>query len=266
MMKKERLDVLLVQKKLIDTREKAKRLIMAGKVFSENERLDKPGTKYPIDLPLTIKGVMPYVGRGGYKMEKALESFNLNIKNKIGVDIGSSTGGFTDCALQNHAKHIYAIDVGFNQLDWKLRSDERVTVMEKTNFRYVEKERFNQGIPEFAMIDVSFISLKHILPKLSEILVDNGDVIALIKPQFEAKKEEVGKKGVIRDSKIHLKVIERVIKTIKDNGFQLLDLDYSPITGGEGNIEFLAHLKLSSEPSNEISVINIVKRAHEEFK
>ena len=265
-MKKERLDILLVQNKLIDTREKAKRLIMAGQVYSENERLDKPGTKYRIDLPLTIKGVMPYVGRGGYKMEKALNSFDLNIEGKIGVDIGSSTGGFTDCALQNHAKHIYAIDVGFNQLDWKLRSDERVTVMEKTNFRYVDKSRFDKGIPSFAMIDVSFISLKHILPKLSEILADNGDVIALIKPQFEAEKEEVGKKGVIREQKTHLRVVEKVLDMIKKAGFQILALDYSPITGGEGNIEFLVHLKLSVEASNDISVKDVVDKAHEELK
>src|SRR5690625_3768138 len=188
-MVKERLDVLLVKRNLIETREKAKRMIMAGLVFSNQERLDKPGQKVNADIPIHVKGTLKYVGRGGFKLEKALSVFQTNIKDKIMVDIGSSTGGFTDCALQNGAKLVYAIDVGYNQLDWKLRSDSRVVVKERTNFRYATKELFENGTPNYATIDVSFISLRLILPVLKIILQDDSEVIALIKPQFEAKRE-----------------------------------------------------------------------------
>ncbi len=263
-MTKERLDVLLVERKLIDTREKAKRLIMAGQVYSENTRLDKAGTKYDIDIPLTVKGSLPYVSRGGLKLEKALNEFDISVANKTIVDIGSSTGGFSDCALQNDAKLIYAIDVGYNQLDWKIRSDKRVIVMEKTNFRYVTPDNFPKGLPEFAMIDVSFISLSLILPVLKQVLKSNGDVVTLIKPQFEARKEEVGKKGIIRDIKTHEKVLQRVIDFIHENGYNIHEITYSPITGGGGNIEFLAHLSLGEKITKaDINVKEIVANAHQ---
>lgn len=245
---KKRLDVLLVEKGLIDTREKAKRVIMAGLVFTEQERLDKPGMKVAEDIPLTVKGkLLPYVGRGGLKLEKALNSFSISAKDKIMIDVGSSTGGFTDCALQNGAKLCYAVDVGYNQLDWKLRSDERVIVMERTNFRYVTADMLKDGTPNLATVDVSFISLKLILPVLKKLLVDNSDIVVLIKPQFEAGREQVGKKGIIRDAKIHQEVLENIILFAKSEGYQICNLTYSPITGGEGNIEFLAHLGWKKE-------------------
>lgn len=262
-MTKERLDILLVERKLIDTREKAKRLIMAGQVYSENIRLDKPGTKYETDIPLNVKGSLPYVSRGGLKLEKALDAFDISVSNKTIVDIGASTGGFSDCALQNGATLIYAIDVGYNQLDWKIRSDERVVVMEKTNFRYVTEEDFIKGLPEFAMIDVSFISLSLILPVLKKILKPGSDVVTLIKPQFEARKDEVGKKGIIRDSKVHEKVLMRVVEFILKNEFNIHEITFSPITGSAGNIEFLAHLSTGKNVTKtEINIKDIVLDAH----
>lgn len=256
-MSKERLDVLLVKRELIDTREKAKRLVMAGLVFSETERLDKPGMKVDVNIPLTVKGQMPYVGRGGYKLEKALNEFDVTVQDKIAVDIGASTGGFTDCALQNGASLVYAIDVGYNQLAWKLRSDDRVVVMEKTNFRHVTIDQFEKGLPQFAMIDVSFISLRLILPVLATILAENSDVIALIKPQFEAGKDDVGQRGIVRDKKIHQLVLNNVISFAESEEFSLRDLSFSPITGTKGNIEYLAHFgwKMNEQKDN----INIEK-------
>ncbi|MHC5280493.1 TlyA family RNA methyltransferase [Listeria kieliensis] len=241
--KKERADVLLVEEGLFETREKAKRAIMAGIVYRANTRVDKPGEKIPVDSQLRIKGeTLPYVSRGGLKLEKALKVFDFKVKDKLMLDIGASTGGFTDCALQNGAKHSYALDVGYNQLAWKLRSDGRVTVMERTNFRHVTPADFNEGLAEFATIDVSFISLKLILPVLRTVLVPNGDVMTLIKPQFEAGKEQVGKKGIIRDPKIHAAVVNEILTFAQGIGYTIRGLDYSPITGGEGNIEFIAHL------------------------
>lgn len=241
--KKERVDVLLVKKGLIDTREQAKRSIMAGLVYSAELRIDKPGEKIAEDAPLVIKGkALKYVSRGGLKLEKALEVFNVNVADKIVLDIGASTGGFTDCALQNGAKHCYALDVGYNQLAWKIRQDERVSVMERTNFRYATPDLFEVGLPSFATIDVSFISLSLILPALKKILVETGDVIALVKPQFEAGKGKVGKKGVVKERSTHLEVLEKVAAMAFEEGFTLKDASFSPITGGEGNIEFLFHL------------------------
>lgn len=264
-MAKERIDVLLVKRNLVETREKAKRLVMAGLVFTNTERLDKPGVKVDEDIPLTVKGTIKYVSRGGFKLEKALEQFNITVKDKIMVDIGASTGGFTDCALQNGVKLVYAIDVGYNQLDWKIRSNEQVIVKERTNFRYVTRELFDHGIPSFSSIDVSFISLKIILPVLKDILAENSDIVALIKPQFEARREDVGKKGVIRDKEIHLSVLKNTLEFALKEGYDLLNLTYSPITGGEGNIEFLAHLgwktDLLSANIDEI-VQDTVERAH----
>ncbi|WP_067836780.1 TlyA family RNA methyltransferase [Amphibacillus sediminis] len=266
--KKVRLDVLLVERGLAETREKAKRAIMAGLVFSEAERLDKPGVKVSEHIPLTVKGnVLPYVGRGGLKLEKALNTFKIDVREQVMIDIGSSTGGFTDCALQNGAKLCYAVDVGYNQLDWKLRKDPRVVVMERTNFRYATPEMFDKGIPTMATIDVSFISLKLIFPALKPIMSSGGDVVALIKPQFEAGREQVGKKGIVRDRQIHEQVLMNVIKQAADHGFILCDLTFSPITGGDGNIEFLAHFKLELDKpikqQEDLNMVeNIVDQAH----
>lgn len=244
---KERLDVLLVERGLCETREKAKRTIMAGLVYSDSERLDKPGMKVAVDMPLRIKGEqMPYVSRGGLKLEKALQTFDFPIAGKVGLDIGASTGGFTDCALQHGAEHMYAVDVGYNQLAWKIRQDERVTVMERMNFRHAVPSDFGNGIPQFATIDVSFISLRLMLPPLFAIIAAGGDVCALIKPQFEAGKDQVGKKGIVRDPAIHEQVIESIAAFSCSIGFDVVNLSYSPITGGEGNIEFLIHLQKGS--------------------
>lgn len=270
-MPKERLDVLLVKRNLIETREKAKRMIMAGLVYSNTERLDKPGMKVDTSIPLHVKGTLKYVGRGGYKLEKALEQFDTNVRDKTVVDIGASTGGFTDCALQQGATLVYAIDVGYNQLDWKLRQDERVVVMERTNFRHVTEEHFTEGLPNFATIDVSFISLRLILPVLKQILQPKSEVIMLVKPQFEAEREQVGKKGVIRDKKIHEQVLKKTISISEEEGYTVYDLTFSPITGGEGNIEFLVHLgwqhdKKQIKQLDDETIKQIVERAHTYFK
>jgi len=270
--KKERLDILLVERGLAESREKAKRTIMAGLVYTNEQRLDKPGEKVPVDIPLTVKGnALPYVSRGGLKLEKALKTFHLDIRDKIMLDIGASTGGFTDCALQHGVKMSYALDVGYNQLAWKLRQDERVVVMERTNFRYATPADFQKGLPEFATIDVSFISLKLILPVLKTVLVANSDVIALVKPQFEAGKELVGKKGIIRDAKVHEMVLDDIICFTLNEGYDVLDLSHSPITGGDGNIEFLLHLYWDGEEERgrnklTISPQQIVAEAHEHLK
>lgn len=267
---KERVDILLVERGLCETREKAKRSIMAGLVYSNETRIDKAGEKISIEAPLQLKGSqLKYVSRGGLKLEKALEIFDMSVSGKLMLDIGSSTGGFTDCALQNGAKHCYALDVGSNQLAWKIRSDERVTVMEKTNFRYSKPEDFTEGLPEFATIDVSFISLSLILPVLKTILIPGGDVMALVKPQFEAGRENVGKKGIVRDPKVHLDVLEETANMATKIGFVVKNASYSPITGGEGNIEFLFHLvnpKEEQEVEAFTSFKEVVDFAHNELK
>ena len=271
-MKKERVDVLLVERGLAETREKAKRAVMAGIVYSNDLRMDKAGEKIATDAPLTIKGqMMPYVSRGGYKLEKAMETFNISVQDKLMIDIGSSTGGFTDCALQNGAKKSYAVDVGYNQLAWKLRQDPRVVVMERTNFRHSVPEDFTEGLPEFATIDVSFISLKLILPALKRILIPGSDVVSLVKPQFEAGREQVGKKGIVRDKKVHLQVVEQIRDFAVQEGFILKDATFSPITGGDGNIEFLFHLYWPGEDSDynqdtEVNLVQVVEDAHKALK
>lgn len=252
---KERVDILLVERGLFETREQAKRSIMAGIIYSAETRMDKPGEKIASDAPLTVKGpTLKYVSRGGLKLEKALETFEVDVEGKILLDIGSSTGGFTDCALQNGALHCYALDVGYNQLAWKIRQDPRVTVMERTNFRHATPELFTEGTPEFATIDVSFISLRLILPALKVILQEGGDVIALVKPQFEAGKGKVGKKGVVKDRSVHFDVLTRISSAAVTEGFSLKGISYSPVTGGEGNIEFLFHLKSETEPTSNFSL------------
>lgn len=272
MTKKERVDVLLVERGLAETREKAKRAVMAGLVFSNEERLDKPGEKVDREIPLTVKGaVMPYVSRGGFKLEKALKEFDLNVKDKILLDIGASTGGFTDCALQNGAKMSYALDVGYNQLAWKLRQDPRVVVMERTNFRYVTPADLHEGMPNFASIDVSFISLRLILPVLKELLVANSDVVALVKPQFEAGREQVGKKGIVRDPLVHEQVLQGMIDFSLQTGYDVMDASFSPITGGDGNIEFLLHLKWTGVKEHGENLLNmsageVVEKAHETLR
>src|SRR5690606_26109783 len=268
---KVRLDTLLVERGLFETREKAKRAVMAGIVYSNEERLDKPGMKVPVDIPIAIKGKqMPYVSRGGYKLEKALQEFQISVKDKILIDIGSSTGGFTDCALQNGAKYSYCVDVGYNQLAWKLRQDPRVIVMERTNFRYLKPEDLEKDLPEMAVIDVSFISLRLILPVLKTLLVPNGDTIALIKPQVEAGREHVGKKGIVRDPKIHISVIKEIIDFSLQEGYDVKQVTHSPITGGDGNIEYLMHLVWTGSIEKgknfiQVDIEKIVEKAHQEL-
>lgn len=246
---------MLIEQGLCEDVEKARRYIMAGRVFTRKERrIDTAGQKLPADTELYIKGMeQKYVSRGGYKLEKALESFDVHVEGKIVLDIGSSTGGFTDAALQNGAAMCYALDVGTNQLAWKLRNDPRVVVMEQTNFRTSTLDDFTKGRPEFASIDVSFISLKLILPVLKSILSEDGDVVALIKPQFEAAKEKVGEKGIIRDPDVHREVLTDILSFAKKEGFDILGLDTSPITGSGGNVEFLAHLKPKTKNTGAIN-------------
>ena len=269
-MEKKRIDVLLVEQGFFDSREKAKRAIMAGIVHNDHEIIDKPGTKVPVDMELFVKGtVMPYVSRGGLKLEKALKIFDISMQNRVMVDIGSSTGGFTDCALQNGAQRVYAVDVGTNQLVWKLRNDPRVIVKEKTNFRYATRDLFENGIPNIATIDVSFISLTKVLLPVYHLLKSGGEVVCLIKPQFEAGREKVGKKGVVRDAKVHQEVIEKVMEYAKSIGFAPQHLEFSPIKGPEGNIEYLLHIvKTDTEnpvKEQELSIQNVVALAHAEL-
>lgn len=254
-MKKERADQLLVMQGFCDNVEKARRYIMAGQVFTRKERrIDTAGQKLPSDTELYIKGVeQRYVSRGGYKLEKALTSFEVSVEEKIVLDIGSSTGGFTDAALQYGASLCYALDVGTNQLAWKLRKDPRVIVMEQTNFRTSTVNDFKHGRPEVASIDVSFISLKLILPVLKNILSPGGDVLALIKPQFEAPKEKVGEKGIIRNPEVHKEVLQEILTFATKSGYDVLGLDISPITGSGGNVEFLTHLTPTVQDVGEMS-------------
>lgn len=268
--KKERLDVLLVEQGFFDSRENAKRHIMEGIILVNDVPVDKPGTKVPSDCRLRIKGhIMPYVGRGGYKLEKAIKTFHLDLENKIMADIGASTGGFTDCALQNGASKVYAIDVGTNQLDWKLRSNPQVINLEKTNIKEVTLDMLGEPV-DFISADISFISVLKIIPAVNSILKENGSMIILIKPQFEAGKEKVGKGGIIRDKTIHEEVIRDTLSAFDTAGFSTCGLTYSPIKGGSGNIEFLALLqkKLSdSEKSFDMnSIHSVVEEAHFNLK
>lgn len=241
-MSKERIDVLLVEKGFFESREKAKASIMAGVVYVDEQKIDKAGEEVSADAKIEVRGnVCPYVSRGGLKLEKAINSFGVNLKDKVCMDIGASTGGFTDCMLQNGAKKVFSVDVGYGQFAWKLRQDERVVCMERTNIRYVTEEQIGEKL-DFASIDVSFISLTKVLPVAFNLLKDEGEVVALIKPQFEAGREQVGKKGVVRDSKVHKEVIEKVIGFSRNIGFGVKNLSFSPIKGPEGNIEFLLYL------------------------
>ncbi len=246
-MNKERIDVLLVEKGFFESREKAKASIMAGVVYANEQKIDKAGEEVSIDAKLEVReNICPYVSRGGLKLEKAVKFFGVNLKDKVCMDIGASTGGFTDCMLQNGAKKVFSVDVGYGQFAWKLRQDERVVCMERTNIRYVTDEQIGEKL-DFASIDVSFISLTKVLPVAFNLLKDDGEVVALIKPQFEAGREQVGKKGVVRDSKVHKEVIEKIIAFSESIGFCVKNLSFSPIKGPEGNIEFLLYLGKSGD-------------------
>lgn len=251
---KERLDVLLVQQGLANSRELAKAYIMAGNVYVDGQKEDKAGTKVAVTAKLEVKGnQMKYVSRGGYKLEKAMDVFGIRLDGKICLDIGASTGGFTDCMLQNGASKVYAIDVGYGQFAWKLRNDERVVCLEKTNVRYVTHEQVpDEG--DFASIDVSFISLTKVLPAVLGVLGEKGQLVCLIKPQFEAGREKVGKKGVVRDSSVHREVIEMIVEYVRTQSLGILGLDFSPIKGPEGNIEYLIYLDKSQSGMHEDEV------------
>ena len=250
---KERLDILLVNRRLADSREKAKAIIMSGVVYVNGQKEDKAGSMFDIYAGIEIKGsTLKYVSRGGLKLEKAMENFTISLDGAICMDVGSSTGGFTDCMLMNGAVKVYAVDVGHGQLAWKLRQDERVVVMEKTNIRYVTPEDIEDEI-DFASIDVSFISLTKVLLPVKNLLKSDGEIVCLIKPQFEAGREKVGKKGVVRDIKVHEEVIDAVLNYACSIGFDVLSLDFSPIKGPEGNIEYLAHLKKTDKEQGEIA-------------
>ena len=272
---KERLDVLLVKKGLAPSREKAKAVIMAGNVYVDGQKEDKAGSVFDEESAhIEVRGhALPYVSRGGLKLEKALKVFPITLTDKICMDIGASTGGFTDCMLQNGAAKVYSVDVGYGQLDWKLRQDRRVICMEKTNFRYMTPEDI-PDVLDFASVDVSFISLDKILTPAYALLKEQGEMVALIKPQFEAGREKVGKKGVVRDPKVHEEVIAKIVRHADEISFEVLDLSYSPIRGPEGNIEYLIHLKKNPERVvySEILAVfekkikEIVEEAHRELE
>ena len=262
---KKRLDVLVYEKGFCESREKAKAIIMSGIVYVDNQKADKCGTQYDEKCNIEVRGnTLKYVSRGGLKLEKAMENFDLTLKDKITMDIGASTGGFTDCMLQNGAKKVYSIDVGYGQLAWKLRSDERVVNLERTNFRNVTHEQVPDDI-DFFSIDVSFISLKLLLPVARNLLTDNGEAVCLIKPQFEAGREKVGKKGVVREKSTHHEVIEKVTEFAVSIGFSVLEITFSPIKGPEGNIEYLVHLKKCPEEEAKIETKELDQVVDEAF-
>ncbi len=263
---KERLDVLTFQAGIASSREQARTMIMEGSIFVNGQREDKPGTRFDSDAEIVFKGKkMPFVSRGGLKLDKAMRVFPVTVEGKVCMDIGASTGGFTDCMLQRGAVKVYAVDVGYGQLAWKLRQDPRVVCMEKTNIRYLTPDQLEEKI-QLASVDVSFISLTKVLGPARELLTEDGEMVCLIKPQFEAGREKVGKKGVVRDRAVHREVIENVVGFASENGFRVLGLDYSPVRGPEGNIEYLMYLtrNLSAQPGA-IDPAVVVDAAHEEL-
>ena len=262
---KKRLDVAIFDMGLAESREKAKALIMAGQVYLNGQKELKAGANVKPDDSIEVRGEkMPFVSRGGYKLDKAMKSFPIALENKICMDVGASTGGFTDCMLMNGAVKVYAVDVGYGQLAWKLRSDERVVNLERTNFRYVTREQIPDEI-DFSSVDVSFISLKLILPVLYSLLKDGGEAVCLVKPQFEAGKEKIGKKGVVRDQAVHLEVINNCIGYAKENGFAVKGLEFSPVKGPEGNIEYLLYISKSDCEDEAVSPENTVEASHNEL-
>ena len=259
---KKRLDVLLVERLYADSRTKAQAIIMSGNVYVNGQKADKPGTSFEETVEIEVRGaVCPYVSRGGLKLEKALRDFGVKPEGYVCSDSGASTGGFTDCLLQQGAKKVFAIDVGYGQLDWKIRSDERVVVMERTNIRYVTPEDLGEPL-DLSVIDVSFIGLEIVLPTIKTLLKPTGQVLCLIKPQFEAGKENVGKKGVVRDPKIHKMVLDNFVSLVNSLGFRILGLTFSPVKGPEGNIEFLGHLTLADVPGMVPDTADVVEQAH----
>ena len=262
---KDRLDVLLVKRGLAESREKAKAVIMSGIVYVDGQKEDKAGQTFADTANIEVRGsTLKYVSRGGLKLEKAMECFDVSVKDKVCMDIGASSGGFTDCMLQNGAKKVYAVDVGHGQLAWKLRNDTRVVVMEKTNIRYVKPEDIGESI-DFASIDVSFISLSKVLPAAYNLLGERGEIVALIKPQFEAGREKVGKKGVVREKSTHIEVIQNCFAYAGENGFFVRELEFSPVKGPEGNIEYLYHLVKSGDVDSDIDIEAVVNTAHEKL-
>ncbi|MBM7835832.1 TlyA family RNA methyltransferase [Clostridium sardiniense] len=266
--KKERLDVLLVDRGIISSRERAKTNIMAGKVFVDGQRVDKAGAKVSVTSNIEFKGdTIPYVSRGGLKLEKAMKEFPLVLDGKVCMDIGASTGGFTDCMLQNGARKVFSVDVGYGQFAWKLRTDERVVCMERTNIRYVTPEDIGEKL-DFASIDVSFISLKTIMPATINLLKDDGEVVALIKPQFEAGREKVGKKGVVREESTHKEVVNSIVNYLLEHDLNILGVSYSPIKGPEGNIEYLVYFTKNKEKVSNFKmedIGNVVSASHSEI-
>ena len=266
--KKERLDILLVEKGIITSRERSKTCIMAGEVFVNGQRVDKVGEKVPVSANIEFKGkTMPYVSRGGYKLEKAMKQYPIDLNGKVCMDIGASTGGFTDCMLQNGASKVFAVDVGYGQFAWKLRVDPRVVCMERTNVRYLTVDDIGEKL-DFASIDVSFISLKKIMPATISLLKDDGEVVALIKPQFEAGREKIGKKGVVRDIEVHKEVVYDIIDFLIENDLNVLGVSFSPIKGPEGNIEYLVYFTKDKERSTDFNrdqIEEIVEASHTEI-
>jgi len=261
---KKRLDVLVFEKGFAESREKAKAIIMAGDIYVENQKADKCGQSYDENVNIEFRGKAPaYVSRGGLKLEKAIKNFGIDLQDKITMDIGASTGGFTDCMLQNGAKKVYSIDVGYGQLAWKLRTDPRVVNMERTNMRNVTEEQITDKI-DFFSIDVSFISLKLLLPVAHKLLADNARAVCLIKPQFEAGRDKIGKKGVVRDPDVHIEVVNTIYNFCLKNGYSVLNLDFSPIKGPEGNIEYLIYLEKSDNPVSTVTITpeQLVEQSH----
>ena len=265
MSKKTRLDVLLVEKGLQESRQKAQATIMSGLVYVDGRRLDKPGAPVDPAAAIEVRGTaLRYVSRGGLKLEKAMAVWPISLRDKICMDVGASTGGFTDCMLQNGAARVYAVDVGYGQLAWKLRSDSRVVCLERTNARYLTHQQVPEE-PDFASVDVSFISLKLILPAISGVLREGGETVALIKPQFEAGREQVGKNGVVRSGAVHQEVLERFLAYARESGFAVLDLSYSPIRGPEGNIEYLGWLRKAPWEEKAFDLAALVEASHSEL-
>ena len=263
---KKRLDVLLVEKGLVESRQKAQALIMAGQVYVKEQKVDKAGT--PVDPEAAIEvrgGGLKYVSRGGYKLEKAMDTWPIALQDKVCADIGASTGGFTDCMLQNGAAKVFSVDVGYGQFAWKLRSDPRVVCLERTNARYLSREQVPEELA-FASVDVSFISLKLILPPLAALLAEGGQAVSLVKPQFEAGREKVGKKGVVRDPAVHLEVLERYLDHAKEAGLTVLGLTWSPIRGPEGNIEYLGFLQKGGGAAAPFDLKALVEESHQVLK
>jgi 23S rRNA (cytidine1920-2'-O)/16S rRNA (cytidine1409-2'-O)-methyltransferase len=260
---KDRLDVILVQRGLFNSREKARAAIMAGQVLVNDQKVDKPGKSYDSRVRVTVKEKPRYVSRGGLKLEKALYKFNIDLQGKIVLDIGASTGGFTDCALQNGARMVYSVDVGYGQLDWSLRNDPRVVVLERTNIRYLEPHSL-ADIPDFVTVDVSFISLSLVLPRIQELSTPDAQGVALIKPQFEAGRNKVGKKGVVRDPAVHVEAIEKITGVVTGLGWGIKGLDFSPVKGPEGNIEYLLYFTKAHPASliEDSTIPEVVRSAH----